>query len=99
MRRAARTASFMASRKTLAWIDRQEPSVVRDHACAGWVEEQLRSAYYDDFPRVLPAADKIGDPALRGEIRQLIRAKWNAQDQEAVSPYLPAEVLEKLESL
>ncbi len=99
MRRTARTASFMASRETLAWIDRQEPSIVRDNGYAGWIEEQLRSSYYEDFPRVLPAADKIGDPALRGEIRQLIRTKWSEQDQETVSPYLPAEVLEKLESL
>jgi RNA polymerase sigma factor (sigma-70 family) len=98
MRRTARTASFMASRETLAWIDRQEPSIVRDNGYAGWIEEQLRSAYYSDFPRVLPAADKIGDPALRGEIRQLIRTKWSEQDQETVSPYLPAEVLEKLKS-
>ncbi|NNM28220.1 MAG: RNA polymerase sigma factor [Akkermansiaceae bacterium] len=99
LRRAARTASFMASRQTLAWIDRQEPGVVRDHAYAGWVEEHLRSASYSDFPMVLPAADKIGDPALRGEIRQLIRTKWSEQDQEAVSPYIPAEVLERLEDL
>ncbi len=83
----------------LEWIERQEPGGVRDHAYAGWVEKNLDSTFTDDFPRVLPAAEKIEDPALRAEIRQLIRQKWNEQDKAKASQYLPADVLEQLEKL
>lgn len=99
LRRMTKTASFTSGPSTLEWVDRQEPGVIRDHGYAGWIEGQLRSTFADDFPRVLPAAEKIGDPALRSEIQQLIRTKWDEQDQEKVSPDIPAEVLEKLESL
>ena len=99
MRAIIQTATFNSRQKTLEWVESKGPGAVRDHAYAGWIEQLLDSTFADDFPRVLPAADMIEDPVLRTEIRQLIETKWNEQDKEKASEYIPTDVLKKLENL